>query len=176
MWPDSKDLVPDLDHKIADALDSVAVQRERLLVLAQADSGHLHQAALYVGAKIRVGFDPVDEHHAVGLRGDPVHVHGHPAPRLSELDDLHRRTYRRAAEFFRYAQRLQDLDLSLRRGPAVAAHRGHDKGLGLHLLQDLDEGTYDPIYLGDAAASRGERHAHPGFDGRGDLPPPQLLP
>ena len=40
-------LVPDLDHEVADALDAVAVQRERLLVLSEPDRGHLHQAALY---------------------------------------------------------------------------------------------------------------------------------
>src|SRR5215211_3774702 len=35
-------LIPDLDHEVADALDAEAVQRERLLVLAEPDRGHLH--------------------------------------------------------------------------------------------------------------------------------------
>src|SRR5918995_636674 len=60
-------LVCDLDHEVADALDAVAVQRERLLVLAEPDGGHLHEPALYGRAEIRVGFDPVYEHDAVGL-------------------------------------------------------------------------------------------------------------
>ena len=157
-------LVRDLDHEVADAFDAVAVQGERLLVFTQADGGHLHQAALYAGAEVRVGFDPVDEHHTVGLRGDPVHVHGHPVLRLPDLDDLHGGTYRGTAKFFRHAQGLQDLDLPLCRGPAVAAHRRHYEGLRLHLLQDLDEGAQNLIYLCDAAAARGERHAHAWLD------------
>src|SRR5918998_502061 len=136
-------LVRDLDHEVADALDAVAVQRERLLVLAEPDRGHLHEAALYIGAEVRVRFDPVDEHNAVGLEGDPVHVHGHPSLRLPELYDLHRGTYRRPTKFLRNTQRLQDLHLSLGRGPAMAPHRGHDKGLCLHLFQDRDERAQD---------------------------------
>src|SRR5829696_235307 len=169
-------LVPDLYHEVADSLDAVAVQRERLLVLSEPDRGHLHEAALYGRAKIRVGFDPVDEHHAVGLGGDPVHVHRHPAIRLPELDYLHRGAYRRATGLLRNAQRLQDLDLSLGRGPAVAPHRRHDKGLGPHLLYDRDKTAKNPIYLRDAATPRRERHARTGPDGRGYLLSAQLLP
>src|SRR3712207_7944037 len=44
--------------------DAVAVQRERLFVLSEPDGGHLHEAALYGGAEVSVGLDPVDEHHA----------------------------------------------------------------------------------------------------------------
>src|SRR5829696_557400 len=134
-------LVRDLDHEVADALDAEAVQRERLFVLTKPDRSHLHQAALYAGAEVRVGLHPVDEHHAVGLGGDFVHVHGYPAPRLAYLDDLHRGAYRRAARLLRDAQGLQDLDLAFGRGPAVTAHGWHDKGLRFHLFQDLDEGA-----------------------------------
>src|SRR5919107_68892 len=169
-------LVCDLDHEVADALDAVAVQRERLLVLAEPDGGHLHEPALYGRAEIRVGFDPVDEHHAVGLGGDPVHVHGHPALRLPELYDLHRRADRRATEFLRDAQRIQDLDLTLGRGPTMAPHRRHDKGLRFHLFQDRDERAQDLVYPGDAAATGRERDAHTGPDGGGYLLPFQLLP
>ena len=158
--PGFQHLVPDLDHEVADALDAVAVQRERLLVLSEPDRGHLHQATLYGRAEVRVGFDPVDEHDAVGLGGDPVHVYGYPPFRLPELYDLHRGAYRRATELFRDAQRLQDLDLSLGRSAAVAPHRGHDKRLRPHLFEDRDEGAQDPINLRDAAAPRRERHAH----------------
>src|SRR5919112_2342845 len=130
--------VPHPDHEVADALDAVAVQTERLLVLAEPDGGHLHEAALYSGAEIRVGFDPVDEHHAVGLRGDPVHVYGYPTRRLPKLRDFHRGAYRRPTELFRDAKRLQDLDLPLGRSPTVTPHRRHDKRLRFHLLQDRD--------------------------------------
>src|SRR3712207_8188000 len=51
----------DLDHEVADALDAVAVQGEGLGVLAEADGGHLEQAALDLGAEVRVGLDPVDD-------------------------------------------------------------------------------------------------------------------
>jgi hypothetical protein len=34
-------------------------------VLAEADGGHLQEAALDGGAEVRVGLDPVDEHHPV---------------------------------------------------------------------------------------------------------------
>src|ERR671911_2162132 len=104
--------VPDLDHEVADTLDAVAVQGERLLVLSKPDRGHLHEAALNSGAEIRVGLYPVDEHHTVSLRGDSVHVHGYPTLRLPKLHDLHRGAYRRPTELFRDAKRLEDLDLS----------------------------------------------------------------
>src|SRR5215211_7693241 len=145
-------------------------------MLSKPDRGHLHEAALYIGAEVRVGFDPVDEHHAVGLRGDPVHVHGHLALCLSELYDLHRGAYRRPTKLFRDAQRLEDLDLPLCRSTAVAPHRRHDKRLCPHLLQDRDERAQDPIYLRDAAAPSRERHAHTGPDGRSYLLSAQLFP
>jgi hypothetical protein len=169
-------LVPHLDHEVADALDAVAVQRERLFVLSESDGGHLHEAALYSGAEVRVRFDPVDENHAVGLGGYSVHVYGYPTLRLPELNDLHRGAYRRPAKLFRDAERLQDLDLSLCRSAAVAPHRRHYKRLRPHLLQDRDETAQDPIYLRDAAAPRRERHAHTGPYGGSYLLPAQLLP
>src|SRR5215210_2106433 len=168
-------LVPYLDHEVADTLDAVTVQRERLLVLSEPDRGHLHEAALYSGAEIRVGFDPVDEHHAVGLGGDPVHVYGYPTLRLPKLHDLHRGAYRRPTELLRDAKRLQDLDLPLGRSPAVTPHRRHDKRLRFHLLQDRDETAQDLVYLRDAAAPSGERHAHTRPDNRSYLFPAQLL-
>src|SRR5215210_1014530 len=168
-------LVPYLDHEVADTLDAVTVQRERLLVLSEPDGSHLHEAALYSGAEIRVGFDPVDEHHTVGLGGDPVHVHGYPPLRLPKLHDLHRGAYRRPTELFCDAKRLQDLDLPLCRRPAVASHRRHDKRLRPHLLQDRDETAQDPVYLRDASAPRRERYAHTWPDSRNYLFPAQLL-
>src|SRR5215217_4236240 len=170
-----KHFVPHLDHEVADALDAVAVQRERLLVLAEPDGGHLHEAALYSGAEIRVGFDPVDEHHAVGLRGDPVHVYGYPTLRLPKLHDLHRGAYRRPTELFRDAKRLQDLDLPLGSSPTVTSHRRHYKRLRFHLLQDRDERTQNPINLRNSSAPSSERHAHTWPDGRSYLFPAQLL-
>src|SRR3712207_9138570 len=65
---------------------SVAVQGEGLGVLAEADGGHLEQAALHLGAEVRVGLDPVDDDHAVGLRGDPVHKDRDAARGLPDLD------------------------------------------------------------------------------------------
>src|ERR687898_965924 len=48
----------------------------------------------------------LDERHAVGLGGDPVHVYGYPTLRLPKLHDLHRGAYRRPTELFRDAKRL----------------------------------------------------------------------
>src|SRR5215210_5919037 len=168
-------LVPDLDHEVADTLDAVAVQRERLLVLSEPDRGHLHEATLNSGAEVRVGFDPVDERHAVGLGGHSVHVYGHPAFRLPEFYDFHRGAYRRPTELFRDAQRLEDLDLPLRGSPAVTPHRRHDKRLRSHLFEDRHERAQDTVYLRDAPAPRRERHAHTRPDNRSNLLSTQLL-
>src|SRR5918994_1646617 len=153
-------LVPHLDHEVADTLDAVTVQGERLFVLSEPDGGHLNEAALYGGAEVSVGFDPVDENHVVGLGGYSVHVYGYLTLRLPELHDLHRGAYRRPAELFRDAQRLEDLDLPLCRSPTVAPHRRHDKRLRFHLLQDRDETAHNSIYLRNAPAPGSERHAH----------------
>ncbi len=174
--PGVDDLPAHLDHEVPDALDPVAVQGEGLLVLAEADGGHLEEAALDRASKVRVRLDPVHQDDAVRLVRDPVHIHRHPARRLAELHDVHGRADRRPTELLRHAEAPQDLDLTLGGRPAVAPHRRHDKRLRPHLLQDGDQGAQDDVYLRDAAAPGGQRDLHPRPDAGGDLVAPELFP
>jgi hypothetical protein len=82
---------------VADADDAERVQGERLLVLAEADRGHLQQAALDRAAEVGVRLHARDRDDAVRVVRVPVEEDGRAALRRAELDHLHRGPDRRLA-------------------------------------------------------------------------------
>ena len=70
-----KDVASPGTDELAQTVDAESVNRQRALLLAEANERHLHQAALVAAVKVRVRLDPVNENHARRLEHIPIHEH-----------------------------------------------------------------------------------------------------
>ena len=145
------------------------------LLLAQADGHHLHQAALVGAPEGGVGLDAVEEDDAVRLRGVLVNEHRLVADAGdADLDGLHGALDGAAHGLLGDAVVLQDLGLALGGGTAVAAHGGHDVGLGALGLDEVHDGPGHQGVVVDAAAAAGDGDFLAGLDLAADLGAVQL--
>ena len=155
-------LVHDGGALVMDALGAV--------LLAQADGHHLHQAALIGAAEGGVGLDTVEENDAVRLRGvlidkDRLMAYAGKA----DLHRLHGALDGAAHGLLGDAVVLEDLGLALGGGAAVAAHGGHDVGLGTLGLDEVHDGPGHGGVVVDAAAAAGDGNLLAGLDLAADL-------
>ena len=140
------------------------------LLLAQANGHHLHQAAFIGTAEGGMGLDAVEEDDAVRLRGVLVHEH-----RLvthagnADLHRLHGTLHRAAHGFLSDAVVLEDLELTLGGGAAVAAHSRHNVRLGAFGFDKIHNGAGHQGIVVDAAAAAGNGDLLAGLDLAADL-------
>ena len=99
------------------------------VLLAHADHGHFHEAALVGAAEGRVGLDPAAEHDTVCLKGVFIHKHRLAVGPFPHLHRLHGGENGAAHIFFRHAVGFDDFPLSFGRGAPVAAHGRKYKGI-----------------------------------------------
>jgi hypothetical protein len=149
-------------------------------LLAQPDGDDLGDAALDVALEVGVRLDPVDREDAVGLGRVGVEVHGRAAGQPVDLDGLHRGADRHAEALLGHPEVGEQLDLPLRGGAAVRAHRRHHERLRTGRAQPLPGRAHHLGLVVDAPAAGGDRHGHAGPDpgpqrfeglcgGRGDV-------
>ena len=123
-----------------------------------------------------MGFDPVHQHDAVGLRRIPVNIDRTAVAGIPDQGAVRACFDRTAAVFLPDAVTFQDRPLSLRRGSSVAAHGGYDKGPGSVLPQKTNGFPHDQRVVADSPASHrhGHRHTRPQIDQ--NFPPVETLP
>ena len=148
-----------VDHRRPTVFDDGLVVDGGTRLLAEPDHRHLRQSALDRAREHRVGLDPIDEHHVVGLARDSIEQHREAELGFAEGDRVHARHDRAATGRLGDAVRLEQLDLPLGRSPAVAPHRGHDERLGSERAQMRDGRGDRRRDVGDAPTSGGDRHA-----------------
>ncbi len=137
----------------------VAGLRPRLF--PQPNGHHLHNAALIRAAERRMGFHPVYHNDAVSLKGVLVDADMMPLAGIADVHRLHGREDGAAEIFLRDAIGVEHLQLSLRRGAAVAAHGRHNKGAGPTRADKVCNAFGNQRNIGNAAAPRRNGYAHP---------------
>jgi len=112
------------------------------LVFSATDGKHFADTGLDLAPEGRMWLDPVDKDQVIRLHDISRDKDFGPGGQMTEGDDIHGGSDRRADGGFGDAHVLEHLPLAVAGGPAVGAHGGDDDGFQPQHLEGGDDGRH----------------------------------
>lgn len=147
----------------------------RALLLAETDDHHFANATLVRPTNRIVRFDAAGDNDSIGLMSISVLIDRLAELGISEENRLHGRPDRTAHSLGGDSISLQQLSLSFRSCPAVAAHGRHNKWICPALFAEVDDSAGDGVDICNTATAGGDCNAHAGLDRIGNFRPGEFF-